>query len=190
MPMTELDIRTDLSTHPWSDLEPATAARGTLTRIGLLRSGTTGSRASVGMVVQTDDGTTVIAETTWRLLHNAVRLLDAGPVGAEEQDDGEDFRRTMHTAAESTPPRRGPSALPDDHVLETLGDLALALGGSPSSWTYSALLLIKKSDLERRTWLASAMPDLVAAVTLWEGIQPTLTAGMLLALLPAAKSPS
>ncbi|MBL7546627.1 hypothetical protein I6A60_01840 [Frankia sp. AgB1.9] len=184
--MTPINIRPDLSADPWSDLQPATLTRGTLTRIGLLRHGPTGGRATVGMVIETDESQVIIAETTWRLLRGAVRVLAARPVAAEEHDDGEAFRTTMHAAAASTPPRRGPSAVPDDHLLDGLGDLALALGGSPSSWTYNALLLIKKSDLERRGWLAAAMPDLVAAVTIWEAIHPTLTAGQLLELLKTA----
>jgi len=67
-----------------ADLSTQTAHLAT---IGLLRHGTAGGRASVGMVIELPDGTQIIAETSWRLLHNAVRALAVGPVGSEETQD-------------------------------------------------------------------------------------------------------
>lgn len=84
--MQHLHITPDVDRAPWTDIEPDALA-GDLVRIGLLRNGTTEGRASVGLVVQLPDGTHVIAQTTWRLLHNAVRALAAGPVGSEETQD-------------------------------------------------------------------------------------------------------
>ena len=83
--MTHLQITPDIDRAPWFDLEPE--HEGTLERIGLLRNGTHEGRASVGLVIQLEDGTHVIAQTTWRLLHNAVRALAAGPIGSEETQD-------------------------------------------------------------------------------------------------------
>lgn len=81
--MIGLQITPDVERAPWTDIEPG-APGGTLERIGLLRNGTGEGRASVGLVIQLEDGTHVVAQTTWRLLHNAVRALAAGPVGSEE----------------------------------------------------------------------------------------------------------
>ncbi|OHV46634.1 hypothetical protein BBK14_01945 [Parafrankia soli] len=83
--MTGLSIVPDLDRAPWTDLTNPTPAQ--LTRIGLLRNGATTGRASVGLVLELEDGTQVIAQTTWRLLHTAVRALAAGPVGSEETQD-------------------------------------------------------------------------------------------------------
>ncbi|EFC79179.1 hypothetical protein [Parafrankia sp. EUN1f] len=83
--LTGLRIVPDIERAPWTDLTDAKDGR--LTRIGLQRNGTTEGRATVGIVVQLDDGTHVIARTTWRLLQAAVRGLAAGPVGSEETQD-------------------------------------------------------------------------------------------------------
>lgn len=83
--MTHLSVTPDIDRAPWTDIDPAYS--GQLERIGLLRNGTTQGRATVGLVVQLADGRHVVAETTWRLLHNAVRALAAGPVGSEETQD-------------------------------------------------------------------------------------------------------
>ncbi len=81
---TSLDISPDLDLDPWADLADLWAANGRLARIGLLSHGATGGQASVALAIRLDDGTRVCAETTWRLLHAAVRALAAGPVGSEE----------------------------------------------------------------------------------------------------------
>lgn len=83
---TPIAINPDIDRDPWTDLDRDTP-HGHLDRIGLLRHGTTGGRASVGLVIRLDDGTHVIAETTWRLLQTAVRALAAGPVGREEPSE-------------------------------------------------------------------------------------------------------
>jgi hypothetical protein len=60
------------------------AGQGLLTNIGLLRHGTVHGNASVSMLVTLDDGRQVFAETTWALLHNAVRALAKSPIASEE----------------------------------------------------------------------------------------------------------
>lgn len=81
--MTPLNITPDIERAPWTDV-PEDAARGRLTRIGLVRDATSEGRAAALVLVTLDDGTKVVAQTTWRLLHTAVRALKAGPVGSEE----------------------------------------------------------------------------------------------------------
>lgn len=83
--MQHLQITPDIEHAPWSDVDPTYS--GELERIGLLRNGTAEGRATVGLVVRLTDGRHVIVQTTWRLLHNAVRALAAGPVGSEETQD-------------------------------------------------------------------------------------------------------
>lgn len=36
--------------------------------------------------IRLDNGQAVLAQTTWRLLHNAIKALAAGPVAAEEDN--------------------------------------------------------------------------------------------------------
>ncbi|MEX5637433.1 hypothetical protein [Parafrankia sp. FMc2] len=82
---THLAITPDVERDPWTDITNPTP--GQLTRIGLLRRGTTDGRASAALVVELPDGTQAIAQTTWRVLQAAVRALAAGPVGSEETQD-------------------------------------------------------------------------------------------------------
>lgn len=86
IPGTPIQITPDVERAPWTDLSRDTP-HGRVARIGLLRHGTTDGRASAAVVIDMDDGTRVVAETTWRLLHVAVKSLAAGPVGIEEVDD-------------------------------------------------------------------------------------------------------
>lgn len=82
--MIPLTITPDLDVAPWTDLQSEDPDVGMLTRIGLLRHGTQEGRATVGLVVTTADGQQVLAQTSWRLLFNAVHALAVGPVGREE----------------------------------------------------------------------------------------------------------
>lgn len=84
IPMTPLDVRPDIEQNPWTDVEPKALLHGQIERIGLLRHGTTGGRASVALLIRMDDGRAVIGETTWRLFHAAARALAASPVAQEE----------------------------------------------------------------------------------------------------------
>lgn len=82
--MTSLDVRPDMDRAPWTDIDRDGLLAGQLERVGLLRHGTTQGRASVALLGRLDDGRVVVLETTWRLLHAAVRALAASPVAAEE----------------------------------------------------------------------------------------------------------
>jgi hypothetical protein len=82
---TGLDVRPDVEQHPWLDIADNTP-EGQLVRIGLLRSGTAGGRASVGMLVKLEDGSQIVVQTTWRLLYTAVRALHVSPLGQEEAE--------------------------------------------------------------------------------------------------------
>ncbi|EFC79181.1 hypothetical protein [Parafrankia sp. EUN1f] len=80
-----------------------------------------------------------------------------------------------------------PSAVPDDHPLDSTDDVALALGGSPSSWTADLLRLFAKSDPERLAYLTTAAPWYAHAYGWWRTTTPTATAGELLAELARAE---
>jgi hypothetical protein len=71
------------------------------------------------------------------------------------------------------------------HVLDDVGDLALALGGSETSFTAELLRLVGKADAGNRRRLALAYPRLVRAYELREAAAP-LPAGV---LLPALDDP-
>jgi len=81
---------------------------------------------------------------------------------------------------------RKPCAVADDHPLDATGDLALALGGSPDSWTGKVLKLLAESDDEHVARLAAGIPELVRAYRLWRSTERTPTAGEFLTLLDAA----
>lgn len=83
---TPLDVNTNIQDGDWSDL-PQPTLPGALIRIGLLRNGTSQGRAVVAMAVRLEDGSTVLVQTTWRLMRTAVAALEAGPVGSEEVHD-------------------------------------------------------------------------------------------------------
>lgn len=85
---TALDVRPDMDRAQWTDVDPRQVTHGRLERVGLLRDGTKEGRASVALLIRTDDGRVVVAETTWRLLHNAAQLLAASPLGTEEAQHG------------------------------------------------------------------------------------------------------
>jgi hypothetical protein len=91
------------------------------------------------------------------------------------------------------PPPRRPSAVPDSHPLDGIGDLARALGGDESSWTGQALLLIAKSDPERRKQLAAGIKHLIMAYEIWmtmtdTSLRGTPTAGEFLPVYDAART--
>jgi len=85
--MTPLSVTPDVEQAPWSDLHLRPGDDGVLARIGLLRHGTVGGKASVAVVVDMPDGTQIIGQTTWALLRTAYAALAASPVVAEEVID-------------------------------------------------------------------------------------------------------
>lgn len=87
--MTPLTVTPDIERAPWDDLNLARPDinDGRLARIGLLRHGTEGGKASVGVVIELPDGTHIIGQTTWALFRTAFHALNASPVVAEEVID-------------------------------------------------------------------------------------------------------
>ena len=86
-----------------------------------------------------------------------------------------------------SPPR---SALPDDHKVETWGELCLALGGSRDSFTGLLLTLIEKADPGNRARLRAGFPRQVAAWERWVAAGGRgLTAGALPAALETVPGP-
>lgn len=83
---TVLDIRADIERSPWTEAEAPRAKSGRLTSVGLLRAGTTTGRASIALLVQLPDGSTVIAQTTWRAFNAAARALAASPLAQAEPE--------------------------------------------------------------------------------------------------------
>lgn len=87
MNWTPLSVKPNLEVAPLELAAGEATPEGRLTQIGLLPNATNEGRAAVGVVVQLEDGSEVVAVTTWRLLHSAVRALAAGPVGSAEAVD-------------------------------------------------------------------------------------------------------
>jgi hypothetical protein len=78
---TKLIITPNIELNPWADLKDgAPYPGGVIERIGLLPNGTAKGRPTVAMVIRMEDGTVVVAETTWVLFNGAARALAASPV--------------------------------------------------------------------------------------------------------------
>lgn len=84
---TILDVTSDIERDPWSDYADRDLRNGEWTRIGLLRNGTTGGRATVAVAVELPDGTVVFGETTLRLFRIASAAVLATPIAVEEPLD-------------------------------------------------------------------------------------------------------
>jgi hypothetical protein len=84
--MTQLAVITDLEQQPSIDWSRPVIDGCRISHIGLIRHGTAAGNASVALIIQLPDGSQVWAETTWRLLHAAVKALAATPIAAEEVD--------------------------------------------------------------------------------------------------------
>lgn len=93
--MTELVVTPDLEAAPWRDLagrllggsiveHPGGALMPKIVRVGLLRNGTVGERATLTIAVELPGGAIVLAETTLRLARTAALALAASPAFAEE----------------------------------------------------------------------------------------------------------
>lgn len=50
---------------------------GSIAQLAILDRGTTEGNPSVSFRIECDDGSIVVAQTTWRLLHNAVKAVEA-----------------------------------------------------------------------------------------------------------------
>jgi hypothetical protein len=74
---THLDLNLDIEQRPWTDMLDRGVIDGELTRMGVLRAGTNAGLPSIAMVVELPDGNAVMVQTTWRILHAAVRACEA-----------------------------------------------------------------------------------------------------------------
>lgn len=83
--MTPIQVTPDIGQNPWRDLD--VDASGMVTRIGLLRNGTKLGKASVALVITTDDGQQIVGQTTWATLRMAYLALAGSAVAAEEVID-------------------------------------------------------------------------------------------------------
>lgn len=70
-----------------------------------------------------------------------------------------------------------PSHMPRNQELKTIGDLALFLGGSATSFTGELLSLIAKADAVNQMRLAKGFPDAVWGWRLWQADAPAVTVG-------------
>jgi hypothetical protein len=73
--MISLDIRLD-GDGAFEDVRDE-AQRGDAFRIAALNGGMTSGNLSIALGVRGDDGKVIVAETSWRLLHAAVRAIEA-----------------------------------------------------------------------------------------------------------------
>lgn len=85
--MTPLGIKLD-GDGCWPDLQKKGFVRGDLTEVARLPLGTNAGRSTVAFRIELPDGTTVIAETTLRLLQAAV-----GAIAAREHMEATNVRR-------------------------------------------------------------------------------------------------
>lgn len=83
---TPIELRTDLESSPWTDLQRDDLRLGRLTRVGLLPNGTVTGRATVAVVGEMEDGTPVILETTWALFNAAAHALAVSPIAVAEPE--------------------------------------------------------------------------------------------------------
>lgn len=82
------------------------------------------------------------------------------------------------------------SALGPDQLVSSTDDLALVLGGAPSSFTGHLLRLYAKADPGNRARLAAVFPYEAIAYETWLVMSPIPTVGQLLALLAEVTSAS
>lgn len=83
--VTPLSITLNCELDPWIDLRGNLDGRmGRVTRIGLLPDGTDQHRACVELLIETEDGRLIVAETTWRLFATAFAALAASPIALME----------------------------------------------------------------------------------------------------------
>lgn len=82
--MIPLSLTSDMDRFPWEDVKPLNGELGALTRVGLMRNGTTRGRATVVFLIELQDGTQVAAQTTWALFRSAFTAFNATPIVAEE----------------------------------------------------------------------------------------------------------
>lgn len=74
---TGLDVTTRIMDGEWAQYLPDPIRHGAITRVGNLPGGTSGGAPAFELIARLDDGSTVVVETTWRLMRTAMLALDA-----------------------------------------------------------------------------------------------------------------
>lgn len=75
---TGLTVDLDIQDGEWAKyLHDPFWKRGQITRVGNLSNGTNAGKPAFELMATMDDGTQVILETTWALMRNAVKALEA-----------------------------------------------------------------------------------------------------------------
>lgn len=82
--MIPLSITTNLDIGPWTDIQGKLSTGGQIERIGVLPNGTKSGHACVELLIRTDDGRLLVAETTLRLFRAAAAAVLATPVAQME----------------------------------------------------------------------------------------------------------
>ena len=85
--MTPLSITMNLDDTPWTDLKgQEDLVVGEINRIGLMPRGMSSGDPTVMVSIKMPDGTTIAAQTSWRLLLTAVKAMDVSPVAPKLRD--------------------------------------------------------------------------------------------------------
>jgi hypothetical protein len=74
---TPLALTMNLDEMPWSDIDQEKLLTGMLARVGVLPNATTNGKPIVALYGVTDDGTPVVFQTTWNLMHSALVAFEA-----------------------------------------------------------------------------------------------------------------
>lgn len=83
--MIPLSITLNLELDPWTDLHGNVEGQmASIERIGLLPAGTVEGRATVELLIRTESGHLIVAETTLRLFNLAIHALLASPIAQME----------------------------------------------------------------------------------------------------------
>lgn len=75
---TGLGIDFDIQDGEWAKYlkNPPDVYHGRIDRVGILRNGTTSGKPIFALIGILDDGSTIVLETTWALMHNAAHALE------------------------------------------------------------------------------------------------------------------
>lgn len=90
--MPSLSITPNLDLKPWTDLRDEIDAQSydgsvaTIERVGLLPEGMASGDPAFEIVVCLADGTRIVAETSWRLMRNALHALEVSPIAPKLAD--------------------------------------------------------------------------------------------------------
>lgn len=82
--MTTLDVRPDLDSSPWADLDGVEHSHAEIERVALLANATEEGLPAVVLLLRTKEGYPIIAHTTLRLARQAVSVLQHAPIYTDE----------------------------------------------------------------------------------------------------------